>query len=139
MTLLLDTSVWVWFLEDDERRLSKKSIDFLQKRERKGELAVSELSFWEVTNKSAKGKLSLSIDATLWLERAGTAPGITYLPIERAALIQSTRLSGSPPNDPMDRILIATALLNRATLATSDATIIAFAGTTHGLSIYDAR
>ena len=139
MPVLLDTSVWVWFLEGDESRLSKKTADFLRQREQAGELVVSDLSFWEVANKSAKGKLALSIDSALWLEEASAYASIVYAPIERTALIQSTRLSDSPPNDPMDRILIATALLNGATLATSDATIIAYAGTTHGLSIYDAR
>lgn len=139
MTLLLDTSVWIWFLEYDKSRLSTKTIDFLQTAERAGELAVSDFSFWEVANKSAKGKLTLSIDSALWLERAGDYASITYAPIERTALIQSTRLSGSPPSDPMDRILIATALLRGATLVTSDAKIIEYAHGTRALSIYDAR
>ena len=139
MPVLLDTSVWVWFLEGDERRLSKKSVEFLKQREQTGELVVSDLSFWEVANKSAKGKLSLSIDSALWLEDAGNYTSITYAPIERTALIQSTRLSGSPPSDPMDRILIATALLDGATLVTSDAKIIEYARGTRALSIYDAR
>lgn len=139
MPVLLDTSIWVWFLEGDERRLSKKSVEFLKQREQTGELVVCDLSFWEVANKSAKGKLQLSLDSALWLEDAGNYASITYAPIERTALIQSTRLSGSPPSDPMDRILIATALLHGATLVTSDAKIIEYARGTRALSIYDAR
>lgn len=139
MPVLLDTSVWVWFLEGDERRLSKKSVEFLKRREQTGELVVSDLSFWEVANKSAKGKLPLSIDSALWLEDAGNYASITYAPIERTALIQSTRLSGSPPSDPMDRILIATALLHAATLVTSDAKIIEYARRERGISVRDAR
>ena len=139
MPVLLDTSVWVWFLEGDERRLTKKSVEFLKEREQTGELLVSDLSFWEVANKSAKGKLQLSIDSALWLEHAGNYASITYTPIERTALIQSTRLSGSPPSDPMDRILIATALLRGATLVTSDAKIIDYARRERGISVRDAR
>lgn len=139
MPLLLDTSVWVWFLEGDERRLSEKSAEFLRQREQAGELVVSDLSFWEVANESAKGKLPLSIDSALWLDEASGYGSITYAPIERTALIQSTRLSGSPPNDPMDRILIATAQLNGATLVTVDAKILEYARSEHSVSVYDAR
>ena len=139
MPLLLDTSVWIWFLEGTERRLSKKSAEFLRQSEQAGELVVSDLSLWEVANKSAKGKLPLSIDSALWLEEASGYASITYVPIDRSALIQSTRLSGAPPNDPMDRILIATAQLNGATLVTTDAKIIDYARDTRALSIHDAR
>jgi PIN domain nuclease of toxin-antitoxin system len=139
MTVLLDTSVWIWFLEYDKQQLSAKTIEFLENAERRGELAVSDFSFWEVANKSAKGKLALSIDSALWLERASAEASLTYLPVERSALILSTRLSGSPPKDPADRILIATAQLNGATLVTADKKIIDYARETRALSIYDAR
>jgi PIN domain nuclease of toxin-antitoxin system len=139
MTLLLDTSIWIWFLEYDKRRLSSKTIEFLENAERGGELVVSDFSFWEVANKSAKGKLALSIDSAIWLERASAEASLTYLPVERSALILSTRLSGLPPNDPMDRILIATAQLNGATLVTTDAKIIDYARDSAALSVYDAR
>ncbi len=75
----------------------------------------------------------------VWLERAAAAPGVTYLPVERAALIQSTRLPGAPPSDPADRILIATAQLNGASLVTADVKIIDYANRVRGVSVHDAR
>ena len=42
------------------------------------------------------------------------------------ALIASSFLSGAPPRDPMDRILIATARELAATLVTRDRAIIAY-------------
>lgn len=138
MSLLLDTHVWVWYVEGNEKRLSKKSVEFLKKVEQARELVVSDISFWEVANKSAKRKLG-SIDAIVWLQRANTAPGIMYVPIERTALIQSTRLTGTPPHDPADRILIATAQLHGVTLVTADTKIIDYARENTGLSVYDAR
>ncbi len=138
MALLLDTHVWVWFLENDEKRMSKKTVKRLITAEEAGELLISDISFWEVANKSTRAKL-FSLDAIVWLERAAAAPGLTYLPVERAALIQSTRLFGTPPRDPADRILIATAQLNGATLVTADATIIEYARGVRGISVYDAR
>ena len=138
MSLLLDTHVWVWYVEGNEKRLTKKSVEFLKETEQARELFVSDISFWEVANKSSGRKL-VSIDAMLWLERANTAPGIVYIPIDRAALIQSTRLAATPPRDPADRILIATAQLNGAKLVTADREIIHYAQESDALSVYDAR
>ena len=138
MSLLLDTHVWVWYVEGNEKRLTKKSVEFLKETEQARELFVSDISFWEVANKTSGRKL-LSIDAMLWLERANTAPGIVYIPIDRAALIQSTRLAATPPRDPADRILIATAQLNGAKLVTADREIILYAQESDALSVYDAR
>jgi len=137
--LLLDTHIWLWMLEGETDRISPAVIKLLKDEAKSASLLVSEISFWEVANKSAKGKLSLSIDGVIWLEKAGTAPGITYLEVERAALIQSTRLRGEAPKDPVDRILLATAQLNGASLVTCDAEIVDYARRERGISVRDAR
>lgn len=137
MALLLDTHVWIWYLENYRKRLSKKVADHVASAEAEGQVFVSDISFWEVANKSTKEKL-LSMDAILWLQRAAEAPALRYIPVERAALIQSARLIGTPPRDPADRILIATAQMNDATLVTADKEILAYARRERGISVYDA-
>lgn len=137
--LLLDTHIWLWMLEGDTDRLSPAVIELLKDEAKDASLLVSDISFWEVANKSVKGKLLLSIDPVIWLEKAGTAPGVTYVPVERAALIQSTRLRGEPPNDPVDRILLATTQLSGASIVTCDAEIIDYSRRERGLSVCDAR
>lgn len=136
MMLLLDTHVWVWYLENDRKRLAKKVAEHVAAAESAGEVFVSDISFWEVANKSTKEKL-FSMDAIVWLQRAAEAPALRYIPVERAALIQSTRLAGTPPRDPADRILIATAQLNGASLVTADKQILAYARRERGIPIYD--
>lgn len=136
---LLDTHIWLWVLEGETRRMSSSVIQLLKDEAKNESLLVSDISFWEVANKSAKGKLTLSIDAVIWLDKAGGAPGVTYLPVERSALIQSTRLRGEAPRDPVDRILLATAQLNAASLVTCDAQIIDYARRERGVSVRDAR
>ena len=138
MMLLLDTHVWVWYLENDRKRLAKKVADHVAAAESAGDVFVSDISFWEVANKSTNEKL-FSMDAVVWLQRAAEAPALSYIPVERAALIQSTRLAGTPPRDPADRILIATTQLNAATLVTSDTQIIQYAHRERTLAVYDAR
>ena len=137
--LLLDTHIWLWMLEGETDRMSPAAVKLLKDEAKSESLLVSEISFWEVANKAAKGKLTLSIDSVIWLEKAGTAPGITYLEVERAAFIQSTRLRGDAPNDPVDRILLATAQLNGASLITCDEEIIDYARNERGISVRDAR
>lgn len=137
--LLLDTHVWVWMLDGDSKRLSAAVVALLRRSATEGNLVVSDISFWEVANKCAKGRLTISLDPVIWLERAASAPGVAYLPVERTTLIQSTRLRGDAVGDPADRILIATAQLNRTSLVTCDNEIIDYARAERSISVCDAR
>ncbi len=139
LRLLLDTHIWVWMVDGDSTRLSPAVVVLLGDAAREGSLLISDISFREVANNAAKGRLSLSIDPVIWLERAARAPGVAHLQVDRSALIQSTRLRGSPVRDPADRILLATAQLNGAALVTCDKEIIDYAHTERGISVCDAR
>ncbi|MEO7647711.1 MAG: type II toxin-antitoxin system VapC family toxin [Gemmatimonadaceae bacterium] len=136
--LLLDTHVWVWLLDDRQELTNPKLWPQLDRAATEGRLFVSDISFWEVALKSAKRQITLAPDAALWLGRAERAPGITYLPLDRAILIGSTRLENFHA-DPADRVLVTTARLHGLTLVTADAAIIACAGVTPGFSVLDAR
>jgi PIN domain nuclease of toxin-antitoxin system len=126
-------------LDGETEHMSSAVVDLLKDKASAESLLVSDISFWEIANKSAKGKLSLSIDPVIWLERAGQAPGVIYLEVERAALIQSTRLRDEPSSDPVDRILLATAQLNGASLVTCDVQMIDYARRERVVSVCDAR
>lgn len=137
--LLLDTHVWVWLLEGDISRTSPAVLPIIQRAAADGNLFVSDISFWEVAVKAAKGKLVLSVDAPIWLTRAERAPGIAYVYLDRTILIQSTRLPGAPRGDPADRMLIATAQLRSLSLVTVDESIIDYASSLPGIPACDAR
>jgi PIN domain nuclease of toxin-antitoxin system len=92
-----------------------------------------------VAVKSAKGTLTFSVDAGVWLRRAEKAPGIRFLPLDRDVLFQSTRLAGAAHNDPADRMLIATAQLLGIPLVTADRLIIDYATAQPGTPLVDAR
>ena len=89
--------------------------------------------------KSAKGKLTLSVDVAVWLARAASAPGIRFLPLDRDVLLLSTRLASSAHNDPADRMLLATAQLNNIPLVTTDKLIVEYARAHAGTPVVDAR
>lgn len=137
--LLLDTHIWVWHLEGDTAQITQKVTPLLNRSGAASRLRVSDISYWEVAVKSAKGKLSLSVDATVWLSRAEKAPGIRFMSLDRDVLLLSTRLPGTVHNDPADRMLIAIAQLNSIPLVTVDRLIIDYATAHPGTPIVDAR
>ena len=137
--LLLDTHIWIWFLEGDTSRIHPAAVQLLERCGGEGNLVVSDISFWEVATKAAKGKLTLSVDATIWLDRARLAPGVRCLPLDRETLILSTRLAGTAHNDPADRMLLAIAQLNNVPLVTTDALIIDYARSHAGTPVVDVR
>ena len=94
---------------------------------------------WEVAVKAAKKKITLSLDAAIWLQRAERAPGIRLLPIDRDVLLLSTRLLGIAHNDPADRMLIASAQINNIPLVTADRLIIEYARADPGTPVVDVR
>jgi PIN domain nuclease of toxin-antitoxin system len=119
--------------------LSSAAIALLERCGAKSGLIVSDISWWEIAVKAGKGKLTLSMDSGLWLNRASNAPGISFLPLDREVLLLSTRLTGSSHNDPVDRMLIATAQLNNLPLVTADKLIIDYARAHAGIPVVDAR
>ena len=137
--LLLDTHVWIWYLAGDRAHLATDAIALLDRTGSTSRLHVSDISYWEVAAKSAKQKLTLSVDAAVWLQRAERAPGIRFLPLDREVLLLSTRLQGTAHNDPADRMLIAAAQINNIPLVTADQLIIAYAKSVPGTPIVDVR
>ncbi len=137
--LLLDTHVWLWHLEDDASQMNKRAPALLDRSGKGDGLIVSDISWWEVSVKSAKGRLTLSVDTAVWLARAAQAPGIRLIPLDREILFLSTRLAGTAHNDPADRMLIATAQLLNVPLVTADKLIVDYARTHPGTPVVDVR
>jgi PIN domain nuclease of toxin-antitoxin system len=137
--LLLDTHIWIWHLEGDPSQMAPDLVSLLNRSGAEGRVRVSDISYWEVAVKSAKGKLTFSVDATIWLRRAEKAPGIRFLPLDRDVLLLSTRLPGTVHNDPADRMLIAAAQLNSIPLVTADQLILEYALAHPGTPVIDAR
>ncbi len=137
--LLLDTHIWLWHLEGNQRLTSPELAVLLDRSGARSNLFVSDISYWEVAVKAAKGTLILSMDAAVWLQQAEQAPGIRFRAIDRPVLLLSTRLRGSAHNDPADRMLIASAQLANVPLVTADRHIIEYAQNHPGTPVVDAR
>ena len=125
-TYLLDTDVWISFLSGDDAVLSKAAQKTLISAASEGHLLVSDVSVWEVASRASSGNLELWPTLDDWLKKAGSAPGIRYLPLDRETLVLSTRVPGVFAGDSTDRILLAAAALNGVGIATADALMLAY-------------
>lgn len=118
MKLLLDTHIFLWLQSEPERLGSQLAIV----EDPATELLVSAASTWELAIKTSIGKLRLPL------------PVIDYVPT-RAALIgaeliavghrDAAGVAALPPLhcDPFDRLLLAQAAAQHATLLTADAVL----------------
>jgi len=111
--LLLDTHVWLWW-QVDHPRLGTATREAIAAA---SEVRLSAASVWEISIKSALGKLSLPKGADILRELE--LDGFVPLPIE---LEHATRVADLPAlhRDPFDRMLVAQAMLEGLTLVTAD-------------------
>ena len=138
MALLLDTHVWMWLVFDEPDRITPAVRDEIDESAQRNELAVSEVSFWEVALKASKGRLDLPPNPREWLARAGRMPGVGIIQIDRQVMIASTELDLAT-RDPADRMLVATALQYDLRLATADSVLINYAQIDDRLAVLDCR
>jgi PIN domain nuclease of toxin-antitoxin system len=112
MTLLLDTHVLLWWL-DDPKQLSTRAKAAIQ--DGRNPVYVSAAVVWEIVIKKALGK----IDAPDDLEEAIEANRFLPLPI---TILHAVAVQSLPHHhrDPFDRILIAQALHEGFRLVTRD-------------------
>lgn len=111
MKLLLDTHVVLWWVQDD-RRLGREARDAIARADF---VWVSAASGWEVATKVSKRQLRVREP----LQVTVVADGFTELPF---ALRHAEELQRLPSHhrDPFDRILVAQARVEGATIVTHD-------------------
>jgi len=118
--ILLDTHVWVWWV----CRQSEKIPSAIERKIRTSHehVSVSSVSCLEIALLVRKGRLSINGDLNNWFHLALEESGIQLLPLTPQI---ATRLNTLPElhKDPIDRVIIASAIEHQALLITKDATI----------------
>jgi len=137
--LLLDTHVWVWTLEGDERRIGRRTRVLLERAKADDAIRVSPISLFEVTALQAAGHLRLSQSLEPWLESALDGAGIRLASLSRESAVDAGLLARTAVPDPLDRLLIASARQLDATFVTADRRILDYAGSAYGPRVHDAR
>lgn len=122
MKLLLDTHIWIWGVASPDR-LTRRVKTALGSAS--NELWLSPISVWEFLVLVEKGNLKLDRPAASWVEAALAAPGMLRdAPMTREIAIESRRVP-LPYQDPADRFIAATALVQGLTLVTADERLLA--------------
>jgi PIN domain nuclease of toxin-antitoxin system len=118
--ILLDTHAAIWLTTD--QGLGKQSRRMADKALSDDSLAISVISFWELAMLVAKGRLR-ALKSPGEQRAKMLAAGIRELPLTGDIAV----LAGEFDNlhgDPADRIIVATAIANNATLMTADANLL---------------
>lgn len=114
--IVLDTHIWVWFITQEFERFPAHWREIIETALVVG---ISPVSCYEVALAQQRGRLQLPCAAEQWFQDALEPSGIKLLPI--TAEIAYKAVSLSPVHkDPFDRLIIATALVYQAKLASID-------------------
>ncbi len=123
--LLLDTHAAIWITEDQPlASAAVEAIDAAYRGESK--VFVSAITAWEVGLLVSRNRLSLIARPELWFQRLLAIPGMRLADLSPNILFASSFLPGTPPRDPADRILLATARDLGATLITRDRLLLKY-------------
>src|SRR3954451_3550112 len=123
--LLLDTNAAIWIMRDEP--ISRTALDARNgARQSATDVFVAPITALEVGQLVSRNRLNLGATPRGWFQRLLAIPGMRLAELSPDILIASSFLPATPPRDPMDRILIATAREFAATLVTRDRAIIAY-------------
>ncbi len=122
--LLMDTHAWFWSLTEPEY-LSKAALDLIQRTET-GQRAIASISIWEFAMMVARGRIEIKMTSEQWLDYAIHKTGLRVLELTPKVAVESCELPGDFHGDPADRIIVATARVNGATLVTKDQKILKY-------------
>lgn len=113
-TVLLDSHVVHWWSAEPDRisAAAGKAIDAAD------ELAVADISWFELAWLAGHERIVLTIPIASWLQQL--AAQVRTIPITPAIAATAVRLPSSFPGDPADRLIYATAMENGWRLITKD-------------------
>jgi PIN domain nuclease of toxin-antitoxin system len=116
--ILVDTHVVVW-LAFDQNRISRKARTAIDgARKNAGGLAISDITLLELAILARKGRIRLDISLESFLQEVESR--FVVLPISGRACARAMGLPAAYPQDPADRIIGATALVEGLSLLTAD-------------------
>jgi PIN domain nuclease of toxin-antitoxin system len=116
--ILVDTHVVVW-LAFDQNRISRKARTAIDDARKNADgLAISDITLLELATLARKGRIQLDISLESFLHEVESR--FVVLPMTGRICARAVALPAAYPQDPADRIIAATALVEGLSLLTAD-------------------
>lgn len=115
--ILLDTHVLIWTLIAPDK-LSPKAKKAIRTARKSGPLALSAISLWEIAWLAENKRIDIDVSVDSFVKKC--ASYVHVLPITQEIAVRSVQLPKPYPNDPQDRIIGATAIVEGIRLLTHD-------------------
>jgi len=116
MNLLLDTHIWIWYLEGNPK-ISQNLKSALE--DDNNQLFISPISIWEILILSEKKKIQLNPTPIIWINQGIQTLGLQEAPLTIEIAVLSRQLD-LVHQDPSDRFIAATTVYYNLILATAD-------------------
>lgn len=113
--LILDTHALYWWVNRTPDKLGQQQIDAIETAE---SLAVSSMTCWEMAWLVKHERIVLQLSVSDWLDQV-EANGVAIIPVSRP-IAERAVLLPEHHKDPVDRIIIATAVEHQAQLISVD-------------------
>lgn len=123
--LLLDTCTVLWLANGAE--MTPQARKAIANRN----LQVSPISAWEIANLVRKSRIAFTLPVKNWFHQTVAKMEAEMPQLTVDILADSCGLPGEPPDDPADRIIIATAREADMTVVTRDRKILEYARAGH--------
>jgi PIN domain nuclease of toxin-antitoxin system len=128
--LLLDTCAAIWIADDQP--IAREAADMMNRTIADNEpIYVSPITGWELGLLVSRGRMNLLMSPQRWFELLLQAPGLQLAKMPPDLLMSSSFLPGTPPRDPADRIIAATAREYDYRLITRDRPLLEYARQGH--------
>jgi PIN domain nuclease of toxin-antitoxin system len=155
-TVLLDTHVLIWWIAD-QSKLSTQAKITIETAAANGKIYISAMTVWEIAMLVKKQRLKLTLDPKTWIQKVLQLPMIECLDLDHRVALRSVLLPNPPTinstksaeksesshhpaattnqdqettkhQDPVDRILVATAQAMDIPLVSMDQRIKQYPG-----------
>ena len=135
--LLLDTHAWIWIVEGDSKRVGRRTARMIAQAAARGAVRVSSASVFEIVALYTLGRVRLTMPPEEWIETSLTRSGIRVADLTRGVAVDAGFIPRTALADPLDRVLVATARQNDATLVTGDAVVLGYAARTGNVRVHE--
>jgi len=122
--ILLDTHTWLWWVQGTSTSLPAKAAERIRTAD---VVAVASVSCLEVAWLAKKGRIVLPGTVESFFEAALGKAGLQLLPLTPSIAAKSAALSDIH-RDPIDRVIVATAIEHGAELVSKDELIANYPG-----------